>query len=131
MQKIRETYEERQGFTAVQLSFRGRVVDQNDVIKSLLLPGDDLVVFVAIDPTNATVQHQNCEPTLLEEQLTQCGVTIHDTATSGHITQTTNGHAGLGTTGRDLLPETATTSLSPSQGALGRSASLSRPVLSP
>jgi hypothetical protein len=57
MQKIRETYEERQGFTAVQLSFKGRVVDQNDVIKSLLLPGDDLVVFVAIDPTNATVQH--------------------------------------------------------------------------
>ncbi|CAN9336093.1 unnamed protein product [Alternaria alternata] len=131
MQKIRETYEERQGFTAVQLSFKGRVVDQNDVIKSLLLPGDDLVVFVAIDPTNATVQHQNCEPTLLEEQLTQSGVTIHDTATSGHITQTTNGHAGLGTTGRDLLPETATTSLSPSQGALGRSTSLSRPVLSP
>ncbi|CAN9359630.1 unnamed protein product [Alternaria alternata] len=131
MQKIRETYEERHGFTDVQLSFKGRVVDQNDVINSLLLPGDDLVVFVAIDPTNATVQHQNCEPTLLEEQLTQSGVAIHDTATSGHITQTTNGHAGLGTTGRDLLPETATTSLSPSQGALGRSTSLSRPVLSP
>ncbi|KAH6846627.1 hypothetical protein B0T12DRAFT_444041 [Alternaria alternata] len=66
MQKIRETYEERQGFTAVQLSFKGRVVDQNDVIKSLLLPGDDLVVFVAIDPTNATntsvLQNGNVEP---------------------------------------------------------------------
>ncbi|KAB2104794.1 hypothetical protein AG0111_0g6933 [Alternaria gaisen] len=131
MQKIRETYEERHGFTDVQLSFKGRVVDQNDVIKSLLLPGDDLVVFVAIDPMNTTVQHQNCEPTLLEEQLTQSGVAIYDTATGGHITRITNGHAGLRTTGRDILPETATTSFSPSQGALGRSAPPPRPVLSP
>ncbi|KAG9195536.1 hypothetical protein G6011_00657 [Alternaria panax] len=131
MQKIQETYEKRHELTGVRISFKGRMVDQSELVKSFLLPGDDLVVFIAVDPSNITAQHQTHELPSFQEQLMQVGVARQDTAASGHVTQTANSHAGLRTMGRDLLPETAATPSRLSQRASGRSVTYSVPNLAP
>lgn len=122
MQKIQETYEKRHDLTDIRISFKGRMVDQSDVVKSFLLPGDDLVVFVALGPLKAMVQHQTRELPTFEEQLMQAGVARQETASSGYVTQTTHNHAGLRIMGRDPLPESLTASFISSQSASGCSA---------
>jgi hypothetical protein len=129
MQTIQQTYEKRHELRGIRIGFKGRIVDQRDIVKSFLLPGDDLVVFVAINTNslNATAQHQIREVPSFEGQLMQTDAARQGTMPSDYVMQTANNHAGLGTTGRDLLPESAATSFSPAQNSSGRSATPSVP----
>lgn len=77
MQKIQETYENRHELTDVRISFKDRIVDQNDVVKSFLVPGDDLVIFAAVDTSTAT-----------SEQVVQASVASHEASPGNHVTQT-------------------------------------------
>ncbi|KAI4649500.1 hypothetical protein J4E93_003820 [Alternaria ventricosa] len=105
IQKIQDTYERRHDLNSVRISYKGCIVDQSDIVKSFLVPEDSVVVFNAVDPLNATVQHQTQDPTSLREELIQAEIARrHQEIESGHnAKQTVNNHANPGTMGREPL----------------------------
>ncbi|KAI4958590.1 hypothetical protein J4E86_004194 [Alternaria arbusti] len=116
--KIQDTYEKRHGLIGVRISYKGCVVDQSNIVKSFLVPEDSVVVFNAVDPLNATVQHQTQDPPSLREELIQAEIPRrHQEIESGHdAKQTANNHVNPGTMGREPLRYGAETAFISSHG---------------
>jgi GTPase SAR1 family protein len=127
VQKIQDIYEKRRALTGIRISFKGRIVEQSTLVKSLLLPNDDLVVFTAVDLLNGTVQHQEFSSCKEADTASQ----HEENAPGGPVTQTANNNPGLETMGRESPPEDAETTLNPCQNASGHLANQYTPSFVP
>lgn len=85
IQKIQDTYEKRHDLIGVRIGYKGCMVDQSDIVNSFLVPEDSVVVFNAIEPFSATVQHQTQGPPSLREELIQAEIARrHQETEFGH-----------------------------------------------
>ncbi|KAI4946500.1 hypothetical protein J4E91_007188 [Alternaria rosae] len=87
IQKIQDTYEKRHDLIGVRIGYKGCMVDQSDIVKSFLVPEDSVVVFNAIEPFSATVQHQTQGPPSLREELIQAEIARSSRPTAVSITE--------------------------------------------